>query len=562
MSNREERLPGPDAPEPAEDGVPGTTTTRSSIGRASAFLASGTLVSRLLGFLNAAVLTQALGQIGVPADSFAIANQLPTTIYSLVAGGLLSAVIVPQIVKAGLHDDGGARFINRLVTLGLAIFLPLTVLATLGAPVLTWIYTDADAPPELVAMTTAFAFWCLPQIFFYGVYSLVGETLNARGVFGPFTWAPVLNNIVSISGIATFIAVFGGGQRPVEEWTPLMIAVVGGTATLGIVTQAFGLLLFWRRAGLRYRPDFRWRGVGLGETGRAAGWVFGMFLVSMVGGIVEVRTAGEVSGDASVATMQKGWLMFMLPHSVATVSIVTAYFTRMSTHMRDGDRPAVRRDLTAALRNVLIIMVFSAFGLAVLAAPFSVFFSTNYAETQALATVYIAYLSGLVSFTIFFVLLRVFYALNDTRSAFLIQIAQTSFYVIACLVVGAFVAPEWTAASLALSLAVANTIQAVLSAVVLRKRLGGIGMREVLGQALWFVAAAVPAAAAGIGVLWMLGGVGEGSFPVSGPLQAAASMLITGATMVIVYILVLAVTRNPELRSLAAPVTRRLRRRS
>jgi putative peptidoglycan lipid II flippase len=355
--------------------------------------------------------------------------------------------------------------------------------------------------------------------------------------------------------------VFGGGQRPSDDWSPLMIAVVGGTATLGIAVQAFGLLLFWRRAGLRYRPDFRWRGVGLGDTGRAAGWVFGMFLVSMIGGIVETRTVSAVEDAASVATMQKGWLMFMLPHSVATVSIVTAYFTRMSTHLRDGDVPGVRRDLTAALRNVLIIMVFSAFGLAVLSAPFSVFFSTNYAETQALAWVYVAYLMGLISFTIFFVLLRVFYALNDTRSAFLIQIVQTSFYVVACLVIGVVASPEWTAASLALSLGAANTIQAVLSAIVLRRRLGGIGLREVLGQALWFVAAAIPAAAAGAGVLWWLGGVGEGAFPVSGPLQAATSMLITGAVMAVVYVLILAATRNPELRTLAAPVTRRLRRR-
>ncbi len=532
------------------------------IGRASAILASGTIVSRVLGFVNAAVVAYAIGVKG-GADAFTVANQLPNNIYSLVAGGLLSAVIVPQIDKAGLHDDGGIRFINRLVTLGIAVFVPVTIIAVLCAPLLVRLY-GADINEATFQLTTLFAYWCLPQILFYGLYSLIGETLNARGVFGPFTWAPVLNNIVVIGGVLLFVALFGGASNHADatSWSAAEVALLGGTFTLGIAVQAFSLFFFWRRAGLRYRPDFRWRGVGLGATGRGAAWVFGIFLVSQVGGVVETQVALRATGDAASTTVLKyAWLMFMLPHSIATVSIVTAYFTRMSGHVRDGLISAVRDDLVAALRSILLIMVFSTVALAVLAYPFSRIVLPDYASVAITAPVYLAYLVGLVPFTIFFVLLRVYYALDATRTAFFIQIAQTAFYCALALIIGATVPLQWIAVALALALSAALALQAVLSAVLLRGRLGSLGTRVVAVQGLWYLAAAIPAAAAGAGVLALLGGVGDGAFPVSGIGGGILSMLLAGGVMAALYVGLLWVSRNPELRSLAGPVVSRLRRR-
>lgn len=538
-------------------------TPRPGIGRASALLASGTLVSRILGFVNAAVLANAIGAIGA-ADAFSLANQLPNNIYSLVAGGLLSAVIVPQIVKAGLHDDGGQRFVNKLVTLGITLFIPITVAAVLAAPLLTRLYGADRADEATLQLATLFAYWCLPQILFYALYSLVGETLNARGVFGPFTWAPVINNVVVIGGTVLFMGLFGGdpAHRDPAGWSVAEISLLGGATTAGIAAQALVLFLFWRRAGLRFRPDFRWRGVGLGSTGRAAAWVFGIFLVSQVGGVVESRVAFVASGtDASVTVLKYAWLMFMLPHSVATVSIVTAYFTRMSEHVRDADLPAVRRDLISALRLVLLIMVFSAVGLAVLAYPFTAVVLPDYDTVAATAPVYMAYLLGLVSFTVFFVLLRVYYALDLVRTAFVIQIVQTVFYSAAALVIGGVVPRESIAIALAVALGAALTLQAVLSAVFLVKPLGGVGLREVATQGLWFLAAALPSAAAGVGMLLLLGGVGRDAFPVSGPVGGAATMAVVGGTMALCYLLLLGLTRNPELRAITAPLLARVRRR-
>ncbi len=241
----------------------------SGIGRASVLIGAGTIVSRLTGFLRAVVLVSAVGATTGAGNAFAIANQLPNNIYAIISTGLLTAVIVPQIVKAAQHDDGGRAFVSKLFTLGTVVLVVVTALATIAAPWLVRLYAPGF-PPDQQALATAFAYWCLPQILFYGLYALVGEALNARRVFGPFTWAPIVNNVVSIAGFVVFILLFGSTEA-VEAWTPEMVALLAGTATFGIVVQAVILLMFWRRTGLHVRPDFRWRGVGLNHLGRLAG---------------------------------------------------------------------------------------------------------------------------------------------------------------------------------------------------------------------------------------------------------------------------------------------------
>ena len=547
-----------------------TTAAGGGLGRSSALLASGTLVSRLLGFVSAVVLAQAIGTKGAGADTFAVANQLPNNIYAIIAGGLLSAVLVPQIVKAGMHDDGGQRFVNRLVTLGLVVFVAAAVVATVAAPLLVRLYAQQSDDggngfsPEEIALATAFAYWCLPQVLFYAIYSLLGEVLNARKIFGPFTWTPVLNNIVAIAGMVVFIVAFGGGpaHRDASTWTPSMIALLAGTATLGIAVQGLGLFYFWRRAGLSYRPDFRWRGVGLGATGKAASWVFGMIVVTQLAGIVQsnVATTAGGSDDASVSILRYAWLVFMLPHSIAAVSIATAYFTRMSTHAHEGNLGGVRDDFSASMRTIGLIMVFSAVGFIVLAYPFSAVFSRSFDSTQDMAFVLMAYLVGLVPFSVLFLIQRTFYSLNNTRTPFFLQVFQSALFVVGALLV-LTLDKEWVAVGIASVTAIAGSAQAVAAAYFLRKRLGHIDATRILRGYAVFLLAALPAAAVGVVLLFALGGTSEGGFAVSSIPTAIVSMAVIGAAMAAVYVVVLVLLRNPELGEILRPLVRRLRRR-
>jgi putative peptidoglycan lipid II flippase len=539
-----------------------------NLGRASAMLASGTIVSRILGFIRVAVLAAAVGQASsAAADAFGVANQLPNSIYALVAGGVLSAVLVPQIVRAGLHADGGQRFINRIITLGVVIFLGVTLIATLAAPALISLYAQQSVEggrgfsPAALSLATAFAYWCLPQIFFYALYSLLSEVLNARNMFGPFTWAPVLNNVVAIGGLVAFMLLFGGAgsNSSPSGWGIDRILLLAGTATLGIAAQALVLFLFWRRAGLHFRPEFRWRGVGLGSAGRAAGWLFGMILVMQLAGLVSTRVAtlGSAEG-ASVATLQASWLVFMLPHSVVAVSIATAYFTRMSGHAARGELVAVREDLSASLRGIGLLIVFSTVALAVVAYPFARFFEDKYGNIAATGNVILAFLPGLVLYSILFVIQRVFYALDETRTAFFMQCVQSGLYVIGALACTALPA-QWIGVGLALVTAVSGSTQAVIAIFVVRRRLGGIDGALILKRHLQYFGLALLSGVAGLGVLLALGGLSADSFVLSGRLQALGSIALTGTTMAAVYTALLLLVRNPELTSVASTIRSRFR---
>jgi putative peptidoglycan lipid II flippase len=534
------------------------------IGRASVFLASGTIVSRLLGFVKAIAVAGTIGVVGsAGGDAFAVANGLPNTVYVIVAGGVLSAVLVPQIVRAGAHADGGSAYINKLLTLALVILGIATVAATALAPLLTLLY-GATLPSATLGLAIAFAWWCLPQIFFYGLYTLLGEVLNARRSFGPFTWVPVLNNVVAILGLIVFALLFGvdpDGLRPAEEWTPGMIALLAGSATAGIAAQALILFWFWRRVGLTYRPDFQWRGVGLGSAGRMAGWTFGMLLLTTFAGIVQTQVLGTASGDgASVAAVDYAWLIFMLPHSVITVSIATAYFTRMSEHAAADRLDGVRDDLSGAIRGITLIIMLAAAVLVVVAYPFSAVFETeSFTDTQALGNVVLAFALGLVPFSTLFVVQRTFYALGDTRTPFrftLFQVVLFTLGALACLMLE----PEIRAVGIALVTTIAGMAQLALATFLLRRRLGTLDGRRIfagLGRSL--LALLVPVAA-GITLLIVLGGTTQGGFAVSSIVGAVVTMAVIGASMAALYFAGLWLLRSPELRGFATPLIARLRR--
>jgi putative peptidoglycan lipid II flippase len=540
-----------------------------SLGRASALLASGTIVSRVLGFARTAVLAAAIGQTASSvADAFALSNQLPNNVYALVAGGLLSAVLIPQIVRASKSPDGGQEYVNKIVTLGLVVFAAVTLIATIGAPTLVKIYAQSASggshgfDANALVLATTFAYWCLPQIFFYAVYSLLSEILNARGVFGPFTWAPVINNVIGVLGLAMFLVAFGTRNIDVGHWSTARTVVLAGTTTLGVAVQAGFLLFFWKRAGLTYRPDFVWRGVGLGSTGRAAGWMFALILVTQLAGVVQSRAASLGSSvGASNATISNAWLLFFLPHGIVTVSIATAYFTSMTGHAERGDVRAVRNNLSESMRTIGMFIVFATIALAVLAFPFSRFYETSYGDIGQMAAVILAYLPGLVFFSMLFLLQRVFFAFHDQRTVFFLQLIQSGIFVVAVLLCTVLVAPVHIAVAIAVVTSVAGTAQTIVALRLVHNRLGGLDGRWVTRRHVQYLVFSAVAGVVGLFVVSALGGYDPDGFGLSGRIPAILTVIIAGAVMALVYVALLTAARIPELSAMTRPIFRRLRRR-
>ncbi len=532
----------------------------SSLGRASAVIGAGTLVSRLTGLLRSIVLVAVIGAVGSgPADAFAFANTLPNSVFSLISVGILTAVIVPQIVKATANADGGNAFISKLFTLGTVVLVAVTAIATVAAPWLVMLVAG-PAPLAVQAMATALAYWCLPQILFYGLYALLGEALNARRIFGPFTWAPVINNIVSIIGFVLIGALFAPVPTKAAAWTPEMINALGGTATAGIVLQAVVLLLFWRRTGLSLKPDFRWRGVGLGNVGRLAGWTFLMAFASLAAGIVQGRIIAAASGaGASVAVTGNAWLIFMLPYSVIVLSIGTPYFTQISEHAAAGRNDEVRSDISRSIRTLLFFIIAAVAAVAAAAIPASRVFTKSPDDAQAAALVLLCYLIALIPLTVLFIVQRTFYAYDDTRTPFWFTIFQcvlivgTALAALALFNAGLIPLTQ-LAAAVALGQSIASTLQVIVATWLLNRKIGGLQVRVWMLAIARFSVAGIPAGLAGWGMFVLLGGTA--GWATSSVIAATLATAIIGLTVIVVYIAILAVMRAPELKAGSALVRR------
>lgn len=531
---------------------------RGGLAGAAAVMFSGTFVSRLLGLVRTMVLVVAIAATGGAADAFAVANTLPNTIYMLLAGGVLNAILVPQIVRAMRQADGGQEYVDRLLTVaGIGLFL-LTVALTAGSTLLVLLYgSRLDAAWLPIAF--AFAMWCVPQLFFYGMYTLLGQVLNARSVFGPYMWAPAVNNVIAITGLLVYLAVFGrfdaANPQPAEAWGAGRIALLAGSATLGVVAQALILVVPLWRSGFRWRP--RWGVRGLGSASNVAMWAFAALGVGQLGYLAVANVGAAASGagggqDPTVAgnaAYGLAFMVFMLPQSLITVSLVTALFTRVSDSAARGDGAAVRSDMSLGVRTVGVFTVFASGAMMVLALPLTQIIAVGetFEGQRAIAHVLVALLGGLSALGVWTTVQRVYYAYEDARSLFFIQIPMAAIVVVGSLASALLFDPQWWVAGAAASMTVSTIVGSLIGYLALRRRLPSLDGSRILITHLRLVMATAPAVLLGWGLLSLLG-------PRSGLGGSALRVLLVGLLMAAVYLLLLRALRVSEVEVLLARV--------
>lgn len=468
----------------------------------SAVMATGTVVSRVTGVFRDIAATAALGFFLV-SDAFSLGNSLPTVIYILVIGGALNAVFVPQLVRRMKEDaDDGRAYADRLITLVGSILLVFSILAVLCAPLIVDLYTPDNYPANEYDLAVAFARLCLPQVLFYGIYTMLSQVLNARGRFGAPMFAPIANNIVAISTFLLFIAVAGTSAASDGVLTTQQVLILGIGTTLGVIVQALILIPVLIRSGYRWKPRFDWKGSGLGKTGTLALWTIGLVFVNQAAYIVITRLAAKANVDAAAAglvaagltTYQKAHLVFMLPHSVITVSIVTAMLPALSRVAHDGNLRKVGNDVGSTMRLVAALIVPIAAILMCVGTGVAILLFGYGAATPEQAGIMGAIVSvfmiGLLPFTLFYVMLRGYYALEDTKTPFWITVGfNVVLLAIAVPLFNASRAGGFQVGSLALSYGIAYWIAFIVSWIILGRRLGGLDTRRTVVTLIKLVSA-------------------------------------------------------------------------
>ncbi|MER6121183.1 murein biosynthesis integral membrane protein MurJ [Streptomyces sp. NPDC001795] len=559
-----EPAPAP-APAPAPTGKKGGRA--SGLLKSSAVMAAGTMVSRLTGFIRSALIVSALG-VGLLGDTFQVAYQLPTMIYILTVGGGLNSVFVPQLVRAMKEDeDGGEAYANRLLTLVMVALGALTAVTIFAAPLLIRLLSDPVASdPAANEVGITFVRYFLPSIFFMGVHVVMGQILNARGKFGAMMWTPVLNNIVIIVTLGMFIWVYGTAANSgmkVTNIPPEGQRLLGAGVLLGLVVQALAMIPYLRETGFRLRLRFDWKGHGLGKAATLAKWTVLFVLANQAGAIVVSQlstAAGKHSpvvgtGFAAYANAQ---LIWGLPQAIITVSLMAALLPRISRSASEGDGGAVREDISQGLRTTAVAIVPIAFGFVSLGIPMCtlIFGSSGTGAATNMGFMLMAFGLGLIPYSVQYVVLRAFYAYEDTRTPFYNTVIVAAVNAGASVVCYYLLPARWAVIGMAAAYGLAYAIGVGVAWARLRKRLGGdLDGARVMRTYARLGIASVPAALLSGAACYGIGHtLGQG---VGGSLVA---LLFGGALLLGVFYVAARKMRIEELNSMVGMVRGRLGR--
>lgn len=460
---------------------------------ASSIMAVGTVFSRLTGFIRNILAVAVLGT-ALLADTYNVANTMPNILYNLLVGGALTAIFVPQLLRSFSDDDGGQAFASRLVTTISAILLALVAIGVLFAPVLVRIYAPEFSTHGFeneFRLAVAFTRYCLPQIFFLGLFTMLGQVANARGSFAPLMWAPIVNNLIVIGVFVTVLI-----QAPhlsSGSITSAQTQFLGWGTTAGLVVQALILIPVVKRTGINLRPKFGFQ--GLGKSFSLAGWTLVYVLISQLGYLVTVNvstSAAVRSAKEGVATgvgftpFSNAFLIMMLPYSIVTISIVTALLPHLSKLAIETKRDEVRDQLIRAIRMVGVVTIPSGVAFLLFGPIITrvLFFGIGKADAVYIGYVLSALGIGLVAFSINIILVRGFNAFEDTRtqvlSILLINVVSVALSYLSLI----FLKSEWVTVGLGLAFSISYIVGLFITLALLTRHTGQIGFRDFRGQHL------------------------------------------------------------------------------
>jgi len=450
-------------------------------------MAAGTALSRITGFGKLVALAYALGFTRL-TDTYNLANITPNIIYELVLGGILSATLVPVFVErlAGIGGtDGGPadedaeeqawRAVSAVMTVVAAVAAALTAVFVLVAPLVIRLYTvanDTGSADEQQRVATLLLRMFAPQVAFYAIVSLATAVLNARRRFAAPMFAPVLNNLVVIGVLLALPHVTDDLSLAAVADQPGTLALLGLGTTAGVAAMALVQLPSLRRAGARLRPVWDPSHPAVRQVLRLSGWTFGFVAANQVALWVALALANGRQGD--VAAYQAALVFFLLPHGVFTVSVATALQPDLAERWAARDVAAFRRQVATGLRTTAAIVVPAAVGYLLLGRPIVEVALQHGALSEASARTTASVLGwlalGLPAFSLWYFVIRVYQAMQDTRTVFVLYVVENAVNVGLALALY----PSMGVQGLALSYSAAYGVGVVVALVDLRRRVGGL----------------------------------------------------------------------------------------
>jgi len=414
-------------------------------------------------------------------DTFNLANTAPNILYELILGGVLTSVFVPVFVEL-IEKEGRERaweVASAIVNTCIVILVAITTIAVLAAPLIAKFYavrcSGCVGTQEEVLTFLLRVFF--PQIVFYGIAAMTAGLLNANKRFAAPMYTPVLNNLAVIAVFIAFAQAYG--KVTLESVTSTQLWIIGAGTTGGVVLMAVTQLPFLRGLG-RYRMTFSMRHPSVRKLVRLSVFVVGYVITNQIGYLtVQWLANGQQGGYSAYAY---AFTFFLLPQGLFAVSIFTALLPGLSEHAVNERWDEFRTRISLGVRSTLFLILPAAVGYLVLGEAVVRILERGVMtprSTELVASVLRVFVIGLVPFSIFQLFLRAFYAMQDTKTPFLINCATTAVNIAINVPMFALIGVE----GLALGHAASYLFGTALQAFVLARRTGGLDRKRVVNSA-------------------------------------------------------------------------------
>ncbi len=462
-------------------------------------MAVGTIFSRITGLIRNLLLVAVLGTT-LLGDTYNVANTMPNILYNLLLGGALTAVFVPQLVRAVRSEDGGSAFISRLLTATIFLLGSLVIVSVLFAPLLVRVFATGYVGRPEFHLTVLFMRYCLPQIFFMGLFALLSQIANAKEKFGPMMWAPVANNLLTIAIFGWFLssaAHLRVGNISFSETTWL-----GLGTTAGYVVQTLVLIPVIRKTKIKIRMRFDWRDSELRNSLHLASWTLLFAAISQISYLVTVNLSTSAAVRALKAGVTTGvgftpysnaFLILMLPHSIITISIVTALLPHLSALVIENKPTEIHDQLVRAIRLVGIFTVPSAIAF-LLFGPLithALFFGISANDSQYLGNTLAGFALGLLPLSVNLIALRGLNAFENVKLQVISNALMNAIAIAISLILAAVLPAKWVTVGLAGALSVSYFVGAWCTLRLLRRYEVNIHVGETVGFYLKLVVVAL-----------------------------------------------------------------------
>jgi len=501
-------------------------------------------MSRFTGLLRVIVFGVIIGQTSL-ADAFDGANNSPNSIYELLVGGLLAASLVPLFTRFAEDKDDEAT--ETVVSTSLIVLALATLVAILAAPLIFRLFSLHPSPlvdtDQFRRAGTALTRIFLVQIFFYGLTAIGSALLNSRRRFFAAAWAPVLSNIVSI----TLLIIIPFTRDGVPNLTDVLndhtfFWLLTMSSTGGVMAMGLILIPALRKADVpfRFRPNFSHPAVR--TMVKLSSWTFGFVVTNQISLVIIKNLAQPGSGNQDAYS--KAFTFFMLPHGLLAISIATTFVPELVRRVRAGDNEGFATWTTSGVRWISLLTIPSSVAIVILANPiiaallehgnFDSAASNNTARALAGLSV------GLAGFSVYIFALRGFYAHEDTRTPFYVNLFENVLNVVLALIL----VGRYGVLGLGLAFGIAYMISAVVVLWLLHVKYGAVHWVRLVAL-LWRTILA--SSVMGF-VVWFL----EGLLEAQSDMAQLAELFLCITAGFIVYVGALYVVRVSEIRNLSA----------